>query len=821
MVYKYSLVFELFTELKENELNHLRHQAQDLDYDSDSSLYGKPSQTSSSTDIDLQITKRPIDFWAKAAIRINSLFLEFDQASPERKQQLLDSLANKEKEANCRNNLYLLKHQQLAQQSKIPNPEQHISVDWRFGDIEISGVDMSSINNSSEHTSSHGDSSSTAQTSNERPHHGQNRTYSSSADSRPDLLKARFMGYGVIRLYRNDTESGDLYIDPVTEELSKNEEKAQEEKTNKQNESAITDSSQQQEEEEEEDSKKDDDPLQGERNTTLAILAVPSYLTPPDFLGFIGANARENTSHLRMVKNAAQTNRYMVLMKFRTSLAASIFYNEYNGKLFNSMDEAETCQVVYVDRIEFKRGNSKSSKSGKKVATTTTQQHQEIPYLLEDPFTLDAIDDENDGEDDGNEKEEEKKEVLTQSGKPAPPPTPVLMELPTCPVCLERMDAVITGLLTIPCQHTFHCQCLSKWKDGSCPVCRYSQRTTTKKQLGHCSVCNTRDNLWICLICGHIGCGRYDKAHAFDHFEVTGHCYAMDMESQRVWDYLSDSYVHRLLQNQADGKLVEIPAGPAHDNTPIAGGSSTGHFNSNTSSSSSSRGGGSALYNSISPKDKYYYGRQQQQYGPPLSETKEITNAAFEAADASEKKLNEMSVHFTQMLTSQLESQRYYYESLVAAAADKSHELAQRLQTAEETAARLSQELDTLKQQQQQHGRHSHPDTAEAIKKYKLKAAELAAQLGRMTKSYNEERLISQKTLEKVQRLETEAKARDEEMQELKEQVRDLMFFHEAQAAFADAGEDVQQGKIIVPEKKQVPSSSSSSKNTKKGNKKR
>jgi BRCA1-associated protein len=39
-------------------------------------------------------------------------------------------------------------------------------------------------------------------------------------------------------------------------------------------------------------------------------------------------------------------------------------------------------------------------------------------------------------------------------------------ELPTCPVCLERMDSNITGLLTILCQHTFHCYCLSKWGDG-------------------------------------------------------------------------------------------------------------------------------------------------------------------------------------------------------------------------------------------------------------------------------------------------------------------------------------------------------------------
>ena len=29
---------------------------------------------------------------------------------------------------------------------------------------------------------------------------------------------------------------------------------------------------------------------------------------------------------------------------------------------------------------------------------------------------------------------------------------------------------------------------------------------------------------------------------------------------QRVWDYAGDNYVHRLIQNKVDGKLVELPA---------------------------------------------------------------------------------------------------------------------------------------------------------------------------------------------------------------------------------------------------------------------
>jgi len=42
----------------------------------------------------------------------------------------------------------------------------------------------------------------------------------------------------------------------------------------------------------------------------------------------------------------------------------------------------------------------------------------------------------------------------------------LIQELPTCAVCLERMDEAITGLMTVTCQHTFHCSCLSKWSDG-------------------------------------------------------------------------------------------------------------------------------------------------------------------------------------------------------------------------------------------------------------------------------------------------------------------------------------------------------------------
>ena len=47
----------------------------------------------------------------------------------------------------------------------------------------------------------------------------------------------------------------------------------------------------------------------------------------------------------------------------------------------------------------------------------------------------------------------------------------------------------------------------------------------------------------------------------FRHFEETNHTYSMQLGSNRVWDYAGDNYVHRLVQNKGDGKLVEVNEG--------------------------------------------------------------------------------------------------------------------------------------------------------------------------------------------------------------------------------------------------------------------
>ncbi|CAO0790758.1 unnamed protein product [Mucor circinelloides] len=265
------------------------------------------------------------------------------------------------------------------------------------------------------------------------------------------------------------------------------------------------------------------------QDVILCTYSIPLHISLPEFLEFV-APVDSFVSHYRVFRDTS-SDTYTVLLKFRDPYSANSYYQQYNDRLFSSM-EPEKCQVVYVESVEYNPDTIS-------------------PYTI--PFTQ-HVDLEQDD------------------------------SLSTCPVCLEPMDEKLTGLLTILCQHTFHCHCLSKWGDGSCPVCRYSQKphrsieTESAQNTDHtismrdpndeseCATCHSTEHLWVCLICGNVGCGRYENAHAYEHYRQTDHLYSLEIETQRVWDYAGDGYVHRLIQNAVDGKLVELPSATESSN---------------------------------------------------------------------------------------------------------------------------------------------------------------------------------------------------------------------------------------------------------------
>ena len=93
----------------------------------------------------------------------------------------------------------------------------------------------------------------------------------------------------------------------------------------------------------------------------VGVLAVPSWMTPSDFLAFV-APAQEDMSHLRMVRwvscrqqhrvcikhefcRDTAPNRSIALIKFRKPESALEFAEAYNGKTFNSMN-VSTCSWI-------------------------------------------------------------------------------------------------------------------------------------------------------------------------------------------------------------------------------------------------------------------------------------------------------------------------------------------------------------------------------------------------------------------------------------------------------------------------------------------
>ncbi|CAG8506569.1 526_t:CDS:2 [Scutellospora calospora] len=467
-----------------------------------------------------------------------------------------------------------------------------------------------------------------------------------------------------------------LYRDPSEILLSKDDQSfIRVEKNNKNNSSkSISPDSKQTSIEKQEDFPE----ILNNDETILAVLAVPSFMSASDFLAFV-----------------APVQRF-----FRHARAAWDFYRQFNGRPFSSM-EPEICHVVYIKSIEFK---------------STSIPPDAFPFL-HDPFIPSTQNDTSKPNDQNQQSS-------------------VLYELPTCPVCLERMDASVTGLLTILCQHTFHCDCLSKWGDSS------QKSNVFDASLGQneCGVCGVTESLWICLICGNIGCGRYQEAHAYCHYKETSHLYALELETQRVWDYAGDGYVHRLIQNKSDGKLVELP-GP--DENPL----------------------------------------QMQQ----------------PRAEVDQDKLDAIGLEYSYLLSTQLSSQRVYYEEKLESVTLQLSKLTSQIQKLEEDFSTLNQDRDKYKKENELLEKEKIPSLIKEKKVFEKKIEKFTEKSNKLEKELSGEKELTKSLLMKQEYLQSQLENKDTKIKDLEEQVRDLMFFFSSQEKLKENPE-LAGGNIVVSE---------------------
>ncbi|ESO03286.1 hypothetical protein HELRODRAFT_100087 [Helobdella robusta] len=406
----------------------------------------------------------------------------------------------------------------------------------------------------------------------------------------------------------------------------------------------------------------------------ISIICIPATFCLQDLLQFL--RPISNDLELIRIVKPASPNEYMALLKFRSLDSAHEFYKTFNDTPFNSI-EPDICHLVFVAKIE-------------------------------------CISSENGG------------------GKAIPN----AVELPVCAVCLEKMDESVEGILTILCNHSFHAPCMAQCEDTTCPVCRYIQ-TPMPVAGNKCIQCSIHEDLWICLICGEVGCGRYANGHAYGHFKETAHTYAMQLGSNRVWDYVGENYVHRLVLNKMDGKLVEVD------------------------------------------------------------------NRGNEVIDPStllhqEEKIESLSLEYAYLLTSQLESQREYFEKKMMYLEDqKCKELEEAEIQCEKVKMECTEKNNIIA--------NFNKDKMALEKKCALlntKTTKLQAELSEereMNKCLRENQLVWQA---KVTNLESKLLEKENEIKELQDQLRDIMFYLEAKDRLKEtkdiSQEEIAQGQISL-----------------------
>ena len=479
----------------------------------------------------------------------------------------------------------------------------------------------------------------------------------------------------------------------------------------------------------------------------LCVWDVPAHVTVPEVHTFISDDVddddnaqqlehaqlvmRERSAEERSLEAVEQQrsegeeeeSAYCVLLDFRSVSAATSFLQRYNLRRYNEI-EKDVCCVSYLHHVGF------------------DDPRHRFPASL--------------------------------STLPAPPATSTATaavdDLPLCPVCLEPLQPP-TGpsspLLTTLCLHHFHFSCLSQWADSTCPVCRFSLHPAL---LSSCSSCHhpAASSLWMCLLCGHVGCSRYIGGHAYRHWEESGHGYCLSVSTQRVWDYVREEYVHRLVRSKRDGKLVELSGGRRKQRT------------------------------------KRRHTAQREGEGWEEEAAEESFSSLEDAELGMSLKLEDMLIEYNYLLSSQLDKQRQYYQqqlhSLDREMATRQHAQQSALQQLSAQQLALTERLSALQ-----------AELAESEEELRVEESEHTRlrnewdKLRRMNDKLSAKQAEVRAAVEKEQgRKEAEEeqlmRSKDGEIAELEEQLRDLHFFAQTQRQVSRSGmkDDIQGGKLYV-----------------------
>lgn len=200
-------------------------------------------------------------------------------------------------------------------------------------------------------------------------------------------------------------------------------------------------------------------------------------------------------------------------------------------------------------------------------------------------------------------------------------------ELPNCATCLDRLDCFESmhwcrDAAAVRMSNTLRSLSSSHSSLTQCQSCLMLSLDSDAHL--QCASCGDSGALWVCLVCGHVGCGRYSNEHAKTHYHLSGHTLSIEIATQRIWDYAQDGYVHHL---RTSSRHLDLR--------------------------------GSCL--ATPPSDK------RLEFAHACRATALALGGDAELPTAAEDKLSELALHYEGILEAQLATQRLHYEQLAKA----------------------------------------------------------------------------------------------------------------------------------------------------------
>lgn len=236
-------------------------------------------------------------------------------------------------------------------------------------------------------------------------------------------------------------------------------------------------------------------------------------------------------SIIRVFKSPT-SNIYFIYLEFKNVEFCNIFYNTYN---YAKITPVENEFMVFSEIENLKLEEIYSSNSNKDTMINTSEKKQ------------------NQTTNTNNTNNDNFSSCSYEDSK-------------VCTICIENLEKIqsttqinaITGIIYVLCGHAFHIECFIKLGDDKCPLCRYY---LSPPNVSTCQTCTNENDLWMCLVCGHIACGDEGDGsnHRVDHYKSTGHIYAQGMGAKHkiIFDFLKNSPVHIWIHNSILSSMKE------------------------------------------------------------------------------------------------------------------------------------------------------------------------------------------------------------------------------------------------------------------------